>query len=398
MRRHVSGSGGRFAKRSPGPLPFLLCVLFVLCLHNKAGAQSNTTPYKLTEIFRVGDEARGDMILFKNHKYAAIAVNSLDQLLVGGNGEVPVMAFSDDGDFIGFVGSEGDGPGEFRSSSDVVVGPQDSIYVYDVGRGRLSVFEPRTLQYAYSLSMANDDSPTHPSRLLGVSKKGNLFRYTPRYRPPGNPKGGFDPGESRFDVVNLMDRQGSVAVASIAKLPARENLVRTSSNDGSSSISVMSLPFGREPFFVFRDGLLYTGWNDTIDISIISDNGETVRTIRVEHEAVPVARKEIESMISSSRTLRSNRRYILGSELLPETKPAYDALVVDDQGHIWIRKYPNIEAEFAKWLIIDPIGRLLGEMELSTNLLLKVIKGGRAYGSFYSDTSGPYVVVYSITR
>ena len=395
--RHVSGLGGRFTKRPPDPLLlFPLCVLFLLSLNNTAGAQSDTTPYKLTELFRVGDEARGDTILFKDHKSAAIAVNSLDQLFVGGFNETPVMAFSDGGELIGFVGFEGEGPGEFESSASVVVGPQDSIYVFDAISDRLSVFEPRTLQFAYSLSMANPESPSNPSRLLGVSKKGNLFRYTTRYSPPGNPIGGYDPGELRFDVVNLMDRQGSVAVASIAKLPVKESIVRTSSNRESSSIRVMPLPFGREPFFVFRGGLLYAGWNDAIDISIVSENGGTVRTIRMEHEAVPVTRKEIESMVSSRS--RSDRRFILGSELIPETKPAYDALVVDDQGHIWIREYPNTEAEFAKWLVIDPIGRLLGETELSKNLLLKVIKGERAYGSFYSDTSGPYVVVYSITR
>ena len=394
--RHVSGLGGRFAKRRPNRLLFSLCIPFLLSLHNTAGAQSDTTPYKLTEIFRVGDEARGDTILFRDHRSAAIAVNSLNQLFIGGFYEKPVMAFSDGGDFIGFVGFEGEGPGEFNSSASVVVGPQDSIYVFDAILDRLSVFEPRTLQFAFSLSMANPESPSNPSRLLGVSKKGYLFRYATSYSPPGNPIGGYDPGELRFDVVNLVDRQGSVAVASVAKLPARENMVRTSSNKESSSISVMSLPFGREPFFVFRDGLLYSGWNDAIDISIIPENGGTVRTIRMEHEAVPVTRKELESMVSSRS--RRDRRYILGSELIPETKPAYDALIVDDQGHIWIREYPNTEAEFAKWLIIDPIGRLLGEMELSKNLLLKVIKGGRAYGSFYSDTSGPYVVVYSITR
>lgn len=394
--RHVSGSGGRFVKRLPNPLLCPLCVLFIFCLHNTADAQSDTAPYKLTEIFRVGDEARGDTILFKNHRYAEIAVNSLNQLFVGGFNEVPIMAFSDGGDFIGFVGSEGKGPGEFQSSTSVLVGPQDSIYVFDANSDLLSVYEPETLQFAYSLSLANPESPSSPSRLLGVSRKGILFRYTPRFRPPGNPLGGYDPGESRSDVVYLIDRQSSVAVASMAKLPAKEHVVRASSNEESSSISVMSLPFGREPFFVFHDGLLYAGWNDAIDISIISENGGTVRTIRMEREAVPVTRKEVESMVSSRS--RRDRRDILRSKLLPETKPAYDAIIVDDQGHIWIREYPNTEAEFAKWLIVDPNGRLVGQMELSTNLLLKVIKGGRAYGSFYSNNSGPYIVVYSITR
>ena len=28
----------------------------------------------------------------------------------------------------------------------------------------------------------------------------------------------------------------------------------------------MLLPFGRDPFFVYKNGLLYAGWNNEIDI------------------------------------------------------------------------------------------------------------------------------------
>ncbi len=35
-------------------------------------------------------------------------------------------------------------------------------------------------------------------------------------------------------------------------------------------------------------------------------------------------------------------------------------------------------------------------MELPANLLLKAIKGGRAYASVNSEVHGPYIIVYSI--
>ena len=373
----------------------LAYILPVLCLYDTAGAQINTSPYEFTEIFRIGDEARGDTILFMDHLYTDMAVNSINHLFIGGYRQSPVISFSDEGHFVGFVGAEGVGPGEFKGSRSVIVGPEDSVYVYDSSLRRLLVFKPGTLRYAYSMNI--DDPPeSSPFNLLGVTENGYLFKYSSPYRPPGDLLGGHDPDESRFDAVNLVDKQGAIAETSIARLPAKESVVRTYSNREGSGISVMSLPFGRASFFILNNSLLYSGWNDAIDITITSENGEVVRTIEIAHEPLPVTRREVEIIASSYS--RENRRAILKSKLLPKTKPAYDALVVDDQGHIWIREYPAPESKFAKWLIADTNGRLVGEMELPTNLILKVIRAGRAYGSIQSDTSGPYIAVYAITK
>ncbi|MCY4171902.1 MAG: hypothetical protein OXE59_11595 [Bacteroidetes bacterium] len=169
----------------------------------------------------------------------------------------------------------------------------------------------------------------------------------------------------------------------MAELPATERLVKTQ----GSSITVMLRPFGRSPFFVFKNGVLYAGWNDTINISIISDMGEQIQNIKAEHEVQSVTRKELESIVASNY-MEENHKVILQSELIPETKPAYDAMVVDDHGHIWIRQYPDTDAEFAQWMIIDSDNKLVGEMELPSNLLLKTIQGGRAYASVESEIYG----------
>ncbi|MDE2646648.1 MAG: 6-bladed beta-propeller [Bacteroidota bacterium] len=370
------------------------CAFSVLSLCKTSDAQVNSSSYEFTEIYRVGDEARGDSILFVTHEDAEVAVNSTNHWFVGGYGESPVISFSDGGRFVGFLGAKGKGPGEFENSTSVIVGPGDSVYVFDSELSRLLVFEPTTLRYVRSINTpAPEENPSSPSRLLGVTDMGYMFRYRPLYRPPGSLLGGYDPNGARYSFVTLVDRQGITQQTSLAKLPARQRVVRTS----GSSIAVMPLPFGRDPFFAYKDGLLYAGWNDAIDISIISESGERIRTVKIAHEASPVTQREIDAEVAKILSPR-NRRSILRSKLLPETKPAYDALVVDDQGHIWIRKFSETDAEYTKWLIIGSDGTLLGEMELPANLLLKTIKAGRAYASIYSEEYGPYIVVYEVTK
>ena len=373
----------------------LVCFLPVLGLVHTADAQVNTSPYELVEIFRIGDEARGDTIFFSAHEYSVIAVNSLNQMFVGGGWPpvVPVMSFSNKGHLIGLLGAEGEGPGEFRMSGSIVIGPEDSIYVHDPSLELLLVFEPNTLQYVSSIRLLNDQIYGGPSSLIGVTEKGFLFRYVLPYCPMGNPVCGYDPDEIRLDSVNLVNKRGVITETSVAKLPAAEAFVRAS----SGSISVGSLPFGKKPFFAHKDGLLYAGWNGAIAISVISEDGDVLKTIKREYQAIPVTRREVEDIVSDFS--EETRKAILKRYAsIPETKPAYDALVVDDQGHVWIREYPDTGKEFAKWFILDSDSKLIGEMELPTNLLLKTITRDRAYASVNSEMYGPYIVVYEITE
>ena len=358
-----------------------------------ADVQINTVktfPYEFTEIFRIGDEARGDTILFTAHRASVIAVNSTRQLFVG-DLRSPVMSFSDEGHFIGFIGASGEGPGEFKRISNVVIGPGDSIYVHDLTLDRLLVYEPNMLDYAFSLPNIRS-SRRGFFDLLGVTPKSFLFQSSFIYCPPEDPVCGHDPDETKLDSVFLVDKRGVMAETSIAKLPAEEVFVKAS----TGFIAVIELPFGKEPFFAHKNGLLYAGWNDAIDISVVSEDGDVLRTIKGEHTTMSITREEIDSELSNLP--EEYRNAILSSRLLPETKPAYDELVVDDQGQVWIREYPDTDSEFAKWLIIDSDSKLVGEMELPTNLLLKTIKGDRAYASINSEMYGPYIVVYEITE
>ena len=372
----------------------LLFCLFVLslCLNSIIEAQVRPSPYELVEIFRIGHEADGDTIFFRNHEFMEIAVDNTGSIFVGGWNESPVMGFSNQGNFIGFVGSKGEGPGEFKRSDSITIGPEGEIYVFDTDLYRLSSFEPETFQYSHSLSTFNPQELHHAFKLLGISEKGYFFRYVTPYRPTGE-LGEYVPGETRRGFVNLVNDLGVVEL-SVVNLPAAEFMVTKYSEDDGSSMNVFPTPFGRRPFFAYKNGIIYAGWNDTIDISLISEDGEVIRTIKRDHEVKPVIRKEIRNQISSRS--RRDRRAVMRSELLHETKPAYDALVIDDQGQIWIREYPEYKSDLTKWMILDSDGKLIYEVELPTNVLLKTITGGRAYASIDSEKYGPYIAVYSV--
>ena len=123
------------------------------------------------------------------------------------------MSFSDEGHFIGFVGTKGEGPGEFENSTSVVVGPGDSVYVFDSELSRLIVFEPTALQYAYSIS-----TPARPLSLLGVTNSGYIFRFRQLYSPPNSSWGGYDPDETRYSSVSFVGQTGDYTENHLSKI------------------------------------------------------------------------------------------------------------------------------------------------------------------------------------
>lgn len=67
------------------------------------------------------------------------------------SGEMPIV-FSPTGDFVGRIGTEGEGPGEMVRPSRIFVTPGDSLMVLDHSVGRVTVFDP-AWQYVRSFPM-----------------------------------------------------------------------------------------------------------------------------------------------------------------------------------------------------------------------------------------------------
>lgn len=53
-----------------------------------------------------------------------------------------IQVYGADGEHLATIGREGEGPGEFRNVSDIVVGDADSLYAFDLLNRTVSVFDP----------------------------------------------------------------------------------------------------------------------------------------------------------------------------------------------------------------------------------------------------------------
>jgi len=70
------------------------------------------------------------------------AIDSRGDTYLRGYFSTELKVYDPDGAFITKIGREGEGPGEFKGVNGIVVGPADSLFVFDVYTMRLSVFSP----------------------------------------------------------------------------------------------------------------------------------------------------------------------------------------------------------------------------------------------------------------
>lgn len=68
-----------------------------------------------------------------------------------------IPVFGPEGRHLTTIGREGQGPGEFRNVSDIVIGEGDTLYAFDQMNGTLSVFDP---DYAFTRSARLQIRPT----------------------------------------------------------------------------------------------------------------------------------------------------------------------------------------------------------------------------------------------
>ena len=339
------------------------------------GQESNEYTINATEILRIGDESTGSAELFADIE--SVAVDSrgnifvAERVFVAETDGPPVRAFSPDGQLLAVVGARGEGPGEYVRIRGLQVGRADSLYVFDYVRDILLVFAPYSWTSTRQIRIESDDE-VWPAGLVGVSAFGPLMEYT----------SSANPDVELFRQARLVSWSGT-PLQELVRLPDME--LKFSVSD--FSISAHPVPFGRNFFFRYRHGQLYSGWNETIDIQITSPDGESIGRIQMEHEPVSVTRQE--------------RNDILNPEVFDEiytTKPAYQTFVVDDRGQVWIKDQVRDESMEVTWHVLDADGNVVGRARFPRNISVRVIRleDKKIYATTRADDDSPIVVVYHV--
>ena len=215
----------------------------------------------------------------------------------------------------------------------------------------------------------------------------------------------FGPGPVHIRDVRLRQRtravhsigNGSLVARAVVLPPQLGGLVRfpeallTYRLDGSGGDSIGWTPgyedytigdMGQVPFFQkeavvdSRGGRIFTGSSDFMQVEEIAASGDTVRILRI--AGYPLALSEAQA--EAERDFRldipllqqtplpprvQQLRQFIEDMPLPTTRPAYEDMIVDPAGAVWLRPFRGASERIGpeSWLVLDSDGRWLGSVE-----------------------------------
>lgn len=256
------------------------------------------------------------------------------------------------------AGGPGGGPGEFAFLEGVVPYRGDSVAAWDPESRRLSLFGPDAA-FARSATVEGIEA-------LSVSLRGALADGTLLLELSGSLEGLLAGGEGeRRDTVTYVRATPAGAVTDTLAVRAdQEHVTRRM----GPVVSRQPVLFGRDSHVAAGGGQVFVGESDGYRIDVLRPDGALRTSIRRPGEPRPVRGEDRERAREAARQRGERTREQLsraaGSAVppsaddLPErsTMPAFDQLLVDAEGFLWVRDARVVAGDPGRWSVFSPDG------------------------------------------
>lgn len=319
----------------------------------------------------------------------AIDVDSRGNLYVGDRSG-QLLVFSPEGGVLRKLGRKGQGPGEFDYIQTVRVLPGDSVYAFDAGLQRATVFGPDSERAAYSVNLGSN-TMLFPYWTAPLPSKGSIFAA---YRASFGDGDGRGQHGHRKEVLRLLSPDGSILKDSVLASDEAEMLFFRGQVNG-----VTFNPFGRETVYaVGKDDRVYTAWTGALEIGVYSPDGRRIRTIRpaIAARPRPITARDRDSVAAAlGGTIPAAQVRRAFAEIGSDSWPLFREMVVDDAQNVWLGLI-GPRGEPVHWTAFDQGGARVASMDLPENVSLRVVRGRRAYGVELDADDVPRVVVYEL--
>jgi hypothetical protein len=306
------------------------------------------------------------------------------RMVVANGGSNELRYFDPDGSFLGAVGREGDGPGEFRYIGWATTCGSDSVWAFDIVHHRAEVFD---LEGRYVRSFAfqwpDDQPPYGPAACWNGVFSVLAFPTLGRRPPPG----AFRP----FQAVFTADRDGR-PLGVQDTVPGSD---RWGHERGSNHAH-----FGKRSVHTIGPGGVYVGTGDAPEIRVYAPRNGVRRFIRWQAAQRSVTPQYIDRLrereFANARN-PNHRRFLerwFAETVFPAAFPPYDRLTVDALGNLWVREYLAPGDSSDTWVTFDSEGRLVGRVTLPPGFWLFEAGADYLIGRWKDPLDLEYVRVY----
>jgi hypothetical protein len=366
----------------------------VLIVRSSAPAWTDASAWRIQPdpLVEIGIES-GDEAYQLNRVLDALRLPD-GSILVGNSGSGEIRVFDPAGRFVRSIGRVGNGPGEFGEMSSVRVtrAEDGSLLGYDNGNLRLHHFDSsgtyvRTIRIEstsdglrafYQGSFSDGSWLTLASRPELRNEPGAYLRSSQqfvRFSTEGKP-------------LNLLRR-----------VEGRTRFV----HKYGDIVHYPFVPFTAEPLArAFRDRLFIVG-SRASEAEERDLEGRLVRVFRLdvplERSADAFPRYRDASLASMDSVQRARYDHFYGlNHPLPETVPAFQSLLVDDEGSLWLERYRLPGDAESRWEVVARDGTWLGQIVAPPRLRLYQVGRDFVLGRHLDSLGVERVRVHKLTR
>ncbi len=365
------------------------CIILGLAASAPRVAAAQAPRLDASSRVRIGS-ADGEAAYLLNRIATALRL-STGEIVIADRGTSQLRWFSPTGTWLRSVGREGSGPGEFRGLRSLLLLPGDSLLAEDGLEARMTLYD-RTSRLVRSWQISAAGSFITPPP-IGRLPDGSFVAPTERELSP-------PPGHSHYQAILIRYRDGAI-IDTLATARGGESFSVPCGTATQPGICGMGVPYGvRSLAAVVRDRV-FVGNGERYELVRIDATSGKTDTLRREVPAVPLdAARRAYFVDSITVGLPEARRAVVRDRFsgapARRTMPAFDALIADDAGRLWLARPQERGAAERRWDLLDEGGRFVGTVALPSALKVTHIAGGYVVGISRDADGVEYVEVYRL--
>jgi hypothetical protein len=310
------------------------------------------------------------------------------RIVVANGGSQEIRFYDSDGRYLNASGSDGEGPGEFRSVGNIWRLGSDSLAVLDYRLYRLSVFDTDGV---FGRVIRLGEGPKGLPFPSGMFEDGTILALASE-EDDGEYDG--DLGSIRDRVQHRRyDREGRF-MRSLVTLDGSE-LYRATHPDGSGFTT--SPQHGLRAWSVAGSDTWFFGASEAYEVQEWSLDAELLRIIRLEKDRRAMPTGVVAEWEERLNNMNPQAKQLWVSIPLPERLPAYEQILLDRAGNLWMGEYVVLD-ETPLWQVVDPRGRWLGEVAMPPGGRISEIGEDYVLGTWRNDMDVQMVRMYGLVK
>jgi hypothetical protein len=330
--------------------------------------------------------------------FAGLGVAASGRIFIGDYTGLNIHVFDPDGSYLKSLGGRGPGPGEYNSIADMkVIG--DYLYVYDGLKLYVNMYSVETLDLVHAINVkpyaANQDrfeelADWFPYERILRNDSTFLVGFVEHPRDSRKRTPTYNLGKKRMRKYYVMDAGGNIISEKIFEMRSFRDLLAIV--NGRQIYNHFAVSFlGRPLVAMASDGHIFAAWSEDFSVQVYDPDGNYRHAFYYPHRNKSLDRDEIIALYIGKSEW--NRILVQYAEL-PETWPALQSMLADDEGRLWIATIE--EQDQVAWWVLEKTGKLIARFYWPNDRSIELVDNGYVYVRERSENGLQNMVKYRI--